>query len=127
MNRRVPTHPGAVLREDVLLPLGLTVTRAAKLLGVGRKTLSKLVNERTSLTADVALRIAKATGTSPESWLDMQQKSDLWEARKHEPDNVERLLVRIPGRYNEPVPDSFFEELPEEEIQAFDGREGDLV
>lgn len=125
MNKRIPTHPGALIREDVLRPLGLTVTRAAELLGVTQKTLSELINESASLSTEMALRIAKATGTTPESWLTMQQKLDLWNARQKEPDNVARFPMRIPGRYDEPVPDSFFEDLPEEELKAFEGREGD--
>lgn len=79
---RKPTHPGEVLREDVIIPLGLTVTDAAKGLGVTRKTLSALLNGRASLSTEMAVRISKATGTSPESWLNMQSKLDLWEAQR---------------------------------------------
>jgi len=78
MKKRKPVHPGVLLREDVLNPLGLTVTKAASDLGVSRKTLSELINEKASLSPDMAVRIAKATGTSPESWLNMQSKLDLW-------------------------------------------------
>jgi len=78
MKKRKPVHPGVLLREDVLNPLDLTVTKAASDLGVSRKTLSELINERASLSPDMAVRIAKATGTSPESWLNMQSKLDLW-------------------------------------------------
>lgn len=78
MKKRKPVHPGVLLREDVLNPLNLTVTKAADDLGVSRKTLSELINERASLSPDMAVRIAKATGTSPESWLNMQSKLDLW-------------------------------------------------
>ena len=76
--KRKPVHPGNVLKEDVLVPLGLTVTEAAIDLGVSRKTLSELINEKASLSPDMAIRIAKATKTSPESWLNMQSKLDLW-------------------------------------------------
>jgi antitoxin HigA-1 len=78
MVKRKPVHPGTVLKEDVLVPLGLTVTDAAADLGVSRKTLSELINEKASLSPDMAIRIAKATKTSPESWLNMQSKLDLW-------------------------------------------------
>ena len=88
MTTRKPTHPGAVLREDVIKPLGLTVTEAARDLGVSRKTLSELINQRAALSPEMALRIAKATNTSPESWLNMQTKLDLWNALQHEPENV---------------------------------------
>ena len=88
MIMRKPIHPGEVLLEDVIKPLGLTVTEAAKNLGVSRKTLSELVNQKAALSPEMALRIAKATNTSPESWLNMQTKLDLWNALLHEPENV---------------------------------------
>jgi len=78
IDKRRPTHPGEVLREDVIKPLGLTVTEAAKRLGVTRKALSALINTKAALSPDMALRIAQATSTSPESWLYMQAKLDLW-------------------------------------------------
>ena len=67
-----------ILREDVIIPLGLTVTEAAKRLGVTRKTLSALINCKASLSPEMAVRVGKATKTSPESWLYMQAKLDLW-------------------------------------------------
>jgi len=76
--KRKPVHPGNVLKEDVLAPLAMTVTEAAEDLGVSRKALSELINEKSSLSPDMAIRIAKATDTSPESWLNMQSKLDLW-------------------------------------------------
>jgi len=78
--KRKPTHPGVIIKEDVLKPLNLTVTDAAKDLGVTRKALSELINERSSLSPDMAVRIARATKTSSESWMNMQQKVDLWES-----------------------------------------------
>ena len=74
---RKPTHPGEILLEDVLKPLGLTMTLAARDLGINRRTLSAILNGRSSLTYEMAIRIAQATGTSPESWLNMQTKLDL--------------------------------------------------
>ena len=91
MTSRKPTHPGEVLREDVIKPLGLTVTKAAKNLRVSRKTLSELINQKAALSPEMALRIAKATNTSPESWLNMQTKLDLWKALQHEPENVQEF------------------------------------
>ena len=85
---RKPTHPGAVFLEDVMKPLNLSVTDAASMLGVSRKTLSEFINEKSSLSPEMALRIGKATNTSAESWMNMQQKLTLWNARKHEPNNV---------------------------------------
>ena len=87
---RKPTHPGEVLREDVIKPLGLTVTEAAKRLGVTRKTLSTVINCRASVSPEMAVRVGLATKTSPESWLYMQAKLDLWFAEQVPP-KVEEL------------------------------------
>ena len=87
MTRR-PTHPGNVFLEDVMKPLNLTVTEAAKMLGVSRKALSEFVNEKAALSPEMALRISKATNTSAESWMNMQLKLTLWKAKRHEPKNV---------------------------------------
>ena len=80
--RRKPTHPGEVLREDVIKPLGLTVTEAARNLGVTRKTLSALINCKAAISPKMAVRIGNATKTSPESWLYMQAKLDLWHVQR---------------------------------------------
>ncbi len=85
IGKRKPVHPGEVLREDVIAPLGLTVTEAAQCLGVTRKTLSLLLNGKAALSPEMAVRIGKATKTSPESWLYMQAKLDLWTAEKKSP------------------------------------------
>ena len=85
---RKPTHPGEVFLKDVLDPLGLSITCAAEMLGVTRKTLSEFVNGKSTLSPDMAIRIAKATNTSPESWMAMQMKLTLWLAMQHEPMNV---------------------------------------
>ena len=87
---RKPTHPGEILREDVIKPLGLTVTESAKRLGVTRKTLSALINCKASMSPEMAVRVAKATKTSPESWLFMQTKLDLWLAEQ-KPPKVQQL------------------------------------
>jgi len=82
IGQRKPTHPGEVFREDVIKPLGLTVTEAARRLRVTKKTLSALLNCKASLSPNMAVRISKATKTSPESWLYMQAKLDLWYAKQ---------------------------------------------
>ena len=83
-----PTHPGEVFLKDVLEPLGITVTDAAAMLGVTRKTLSEFVNEKSALSPEMAIRIAKATTTTPESWMAMQMKLTLWLAMQNAPKNV---------------------------------------
>jgi addiction module HigA family antidote len=75
-----PAHPGEVLRE--WLPDGMTVTMAAEQLGVSRITLSKILNARSGISADMALRLSAWLGTTPEVWLDMQSARDLWEAEQ---------------------------------------------
>lgn len=87
MTRR-PTHPGTVFYEDVMKPLHLSVTKTAELLGVSRKTLSEFINEKSSLSPDMAIRISIATGTSAESWMNMQQKLTLWIAAQNAPSDV---------------------------------------
>ena len=77
-----PAHPGEVLREMYLEPLGLTVTNAAESLGITRKTLSELINGRSGISTSMSLRLSKAFGTTPELWLNMQQNYDLWRAKK---------------------------------------------
>ena len=86
IGQRQPTHPGEVLREDVIIPLGLTVTDAAKRLHISRKTLSLLLNGRVSMSPEMAVRVGKATNTSAESWLYMQMKCDLWNVLQVEPE-----------------------------------------
>ena len=80
--KRAPSHPGGILRRHYLEPLGLTVADLAGTLGVSRKTVSKIVNERGSVSADMALRLSQAFGTTPELWLNLQQNYDLWHAAK---------------------------------------------
>ena len=77
---RKPTHPGEIIKAHYMEPLGLSVTALAVRLGVSRKTLSSIVNERSSVTPDMALRLSRAFSTSPELWLNLQQAHDLWEA-----------------------------------------------
>ena len=90
---RKPTHPGTIFLEDVMKPLNLSVTKTAEILGVSRKALSEFINEKSSLSPDMALRISIATGTSAESWMNMQQKLTLWLAEQDAPTNVVPLSL----------------------------------
>ncbi len=76
---RKPTHPGQIVKMDVLEPLNLSVTEAAKVLNVSRKHLSAFVNERIPCSKDMAKRLAIALGTSVDVWLGMQNALDIWE------------------------------------------------
>ncbi len=77
-----PTHPSALLREDVLPALGLSVTQAAQHLGITRQTLHAILGERASVTPEMALRLGKLCGNGPGLWLRMQQARDLWRAER---------------------------------------------
>ena len=81
---RRPTHPGAVLREDVLPALKMTQKEFADWIGVSRLSVSELVNEKRSVTPDMAMRLGKALGNGPQIWLRMQQTLDLWELDQRE-------------------------------------------
>jgi len=77
-----PPHPGEILRSLCLEPLGLTVTDAAKALGVSRKTLSSILNGRAGVSPEMAVRLSMAFNTTAESWLNQQVQHDLWRAEK---------------------------------------------
>jgi addiction module HigA family antidote len=76
---RRPTHPGAVLREDVLPASGLSVSEMARRLHISRQTLHRILAEEQPVSAATALKLARLFGTSPESWLNRQRELDLWE------------------------------------------------
>lgn len=78
-----PSHPGEVLKTLCLEPLGLSITDAAKALGVSRKTLSAVVNGRAGISAEMAVRLSIAFDTSSQSWLNQQTQFDLWLAEQH--------------------------------------------
>lgn len=91
--KRKPTHPGNVFLKDVLKPLNLSITEAAKMLGISRKALSEFVHEKVSMSPEMAIRISRATETSVESWMNMQQKLTIWEAEQ----NIVNNVITFPG------------------------------
>ncbi len=94
MQMHNPPHPGEILKELCLEPLGVTVTRAAQALGVSRKTLSAIVNGRAGISPEMAVRLSIAFDTSAESWLNQQTIYDLWLARQSmQKYHVERLVT----------------------------------
>ena len=94
MEMHNPPHPGEIIKELCLEPLGINPTQAAKALGVSRKTLSAIINGRARVTPEMAIRLSLAFGTSAESWLNQQSQYDLWLAwRKQQDFKVERLFV----------------------------------
>jgi addiction module HigA family antidote len=92
MKMHNPPHPGEVLRQLCLVPLNLTVTDAARSLGVSRKTLSSILNGRAGISPEMAVRLSMAFNTTSESWLNQQVQYDLWHAEKNRKSlHVERL------------------------------------
>lgn len=84
MPMKNPPHPGLTVRHECIEPLGLTTTAAAKILGVTRQTLNNLINGKSGISADMAIRLDKAFGGDAETWLRLQMAYDLAQARKHE-------------------------------------------
>ena len=82
MTMHNPTHPGLIIRDDVLPELQLSVNEAAEQLGVSRVTLSRIINCRFAISAEMALRVGKWVGNGPDIWLRMQGQYDLWQAKK---------------------------------------------
>ena len=94
MRMHNPPHPGEILRELCLEPLGVSVSAAAKALGVSRKTLSAIINGRSGVSPEMAIRLSMAFGTSAESWLNQQTQYDLWLAEKRRKSlRVEKLAA----------------------------------
>ena len=87
-----PPHPGEILRQDYLEPLELSVTEAARALGVARKTLSAILNERAGISPAMAHRLSKAVDTTPELWINLQAQYDLWKARDIDIGRVRSLV-----------------------------------
>jgi addiction module HigA family antidote len=94
--KRRPTHPGAILREDLLPAAGINQTQLADLIGVSRRTVHEVVQERRPITVDMAQRLSRILGNSPQFWLNMQQAVDLWdtsEAKRAEYEKLKPLRV----------------------------------
>ena len=95
MPMKNPPHPGKVVRVSCLEPLGLNVTEAAKVLGVSRQALSNLVNGRAGMSAEMAIRLAKALGSTTETWIRLQAAYDVAQAQVREDEiKVERYEPR---------------------------------
>lgn len=88
---RKPTHPGEMLREDFLPDYGLTVSRLAEAIGVSRQSINEILRERRSVSPEMALRLARLFGNSPEFWLNAQRAVDLWEAAQVIESDVARI------------------------------------
>ncbi len=89
--KRRPTHPGEIQREDVLPPLSFTQGEFADLLGVSRRTVNEILQEKRPVTVDMAHRLARALSTSPDVWLRLQQDVDVWDALQENKSVYERI------------------------------------
>ena len=89
--KRRPAHPGEMLREDFLPDYNLTVTALAEAIGVSRQSINELIRERRALSPEMALRLSRLFGNSPEFWLNAQRAVDLWEAGRAIRDDVRRI------------------------------------
>jgi addiction module HigA family antidote len=89
--KRRPTHPGEMLREDFLPDFSLTVASLAESLGVSRQTVNELLRERRALSPEMALRVSRLFGNTPEFWLNAQRAVDLWDAAEAIRSEVERI------------------------------------
>lgn len=90
--RRIrPTHPGEMLREDYLPDYGLTISGLAQALGVSRQTINELLRGRRALSPEMALRLSRLFGNSPEFWLNAQRAVDLWDAAQAIRTEVQRI------------------------------------
>ena len=99
MAMKNPPHPGLAVRHDCLEPLGLTVTQGAKVLGVTRQTLNNLLNGKSGISPEMAVRLAKAFGSSAETWLGLQLDYDLAQVRRREGDiAVQRVKRPAPSQ-----------------------------
>lgn len=90
MTMKTPPHPGRIVRQECIEPLGLTVKEAAERLGIKRQTLNSLVNGKAGISPEMSIRLSKAFGSSPEVWLGLQMEYDLAEAKK----NADRIKVQ---------------------------------
>lgn len=92
-NRKTrPVHPGEVIL-DILEDIEISQTQFAKMLGVSRRTVNQIIRGHRPVTVDMAIRIGKALGNSPESWLNLQQKVDLWDALQKYEEEYEKVLT----------------------------------
>ncbi len=92
---REPTHPGEILKEDVLPALGLSVAEAARQLRVSRQTLHRVLAGRSAVSADMAVRLGRFCGNGPDLWLRMQATHDLWHAQRRLQREVERIPAHV--------------------------------
>lgn len=96
MRQLAPVHPGEILKEEFLVPLGLSATEFAKIIGVPPNRITRIISETSSISADTALRLGKALSTSPKLWMNLQTRYDLLIAEEkdaHRLDNIQPVIA----------------------------------
>ncbi|KKM07960.1 MAG: hypothetical protein KR126chlam4_01511, partial [Candidatus Anoxychlamydiales bacterium] len=96
VRKRKPTHPGIILEEHYIKPLKITKSFLADSVGISRNTLYKILKKESRITAEVAIRLAKALRTTPELWLNLQQQYDVWEAEHNKEIHSENIRPIVP-------------------------------
>ena len=89
--KREPTHPGKILNEDFLKPLGLTQTRLAKGLNTTFRTVNEIINEKRNISPEMAIKLSRYFGTSAELWLNLQNQHDIYRISARKPGMLERI------------------------------------
>ena len=97
MTKRRPVSVGEIITEEFILPLNITQGKLAEAMGVSRKTVNEICTNRRNITVDTALMLARVLGNTPDFWLNLQQRNDLWTAL-HTPDRLERIKRAKPIR-----------------------------
>jgi addiction module HigA family antidote len=96
--KRTPTHPGEILKQDFLAPLGLTQVQLAKALKTSFRTVNEILNEKRSVSPDMALRLARYFGTSPDVWIGLQADYDLYWARMKSKKTIDEIKPHIKSK-----------------------------
>jgi len=104
IQKRAPAHPGRIIKNHHLEPLSMKITDLANVLGVSRKTLSKILNGHGSITPDMALRLSRAFDTSPDLWLNLQKNFDLWQASNQSDDWKKVQPIKQTTSITAPIP-----------------------
>lgn len=94
-----PPHPGEVLKELYIKPLNITINQLSKMIGVERKSISRILNGHTRISAEMALKLGKVLNTSPDLWLNMQHSYDIWHTKKHIQNEIDKIIP-ITYEYN---------------------------
>ncbi len=102
-----PPHPGEIIKDLWLEPMGISITKTAKAMGIRKKTLSKIIHKKGSVTPEIAVRLSMTLGSSPESWMGHQMAYDLWQVEKHKNELQVKPLFTTDALANDECHDHF--------------------